>query len=82
MTRGEGVTFIVHLYLYFLFKGLSTAVGDFMPKPSIQKNCSDRYYLTYCWGNNRVPTFPKCISPKVNVIVQLEYELTYFKTAD
>ena len=26
-------------------------------------------------------TFPKDISPKVNVIVQIEFELTYLKTA-
>ena len=35
-------------------------------------------YLTHSWGDNRVYTFPKSISLKVNTIVQLEFELTYY----
>ena len=35
-----------------------------MPKVSLKKN-------------NRFHTFPKGISPKVNIIVQLEFELAY-----
>ena len=36
------------------------------------------YYLTHSWEDKGVHTFPKGICPKVNVIAQLEYELTYY----
>ena len=32
------------------------------------------YYLTNCWRDKRVHTFPKGISPKVNAISLLEFE--------
>ena len=32
-------------------------------------------------GNKGVHTFPKGISPKVNVIARLEFELAYFEAA-
>ena len=37
------------------------------------------YYLTYSWGggNNFVQTFSKGISPKVDLINCLEFELDY-----
>ena len=35
------------------------------------------YYFTYgCWSK-RIHTFPESISPKVNLITQLEFEPTY-----
>ena len=39
------------------------------------------YYLTHSWGDKGVHTFPKDISPKVNTIAQLEFELIYFTAA-
>ena len=39
--------------------------------------------LSNPWGGDeRVPAFPRGISPKVNVIARLEFELAYFKAAD
>ena len=57
-----------------LFNGISTFVGYLMPKQLW-------YYLTYRWEDKGVHTFPKGISPKVNVIVRLEYELAYYDSA-
>ena len=37
--------------------------------------------LTHSWEDKEVHTFPKGISLKVNVIVQLELELAYFEAA-
>ena len=34
------------------------------------------YYLTHNWGIERVHIFPKGISSKVNLIVQLVFKLT------
>ena len=48
---------------------ISTFVGYLIPKIS--------FYLTHNKGDKKVYTFPNGISPKVNVIVQLEFELTY-----
>ena len=39
------------------------------------------YYLTYCWEDKEVHTFPKGICPNVNVIARLEFELTYYDSA-
>ena len=39
------------------------------------------YYLTQTWEDWRVYIFSKDISPKVNIIVQLEFELAYFDIA-
>ena len=36
------------------------------------------YYLSHSWEDKGVHTFLKGIFPKVNVIVWLEYELTYY----
>ena len=39
------------------------------------------YYLIQSWRDKRVYAFPNVISPKVNVIAQLEFELTYYEVA-
>ena len=39
------------------------------------------YYLSHNWRDKHVHTFPKGIRLKVNVIVQLEFELTYCDVA-
>ena len=39
------------------------------------------YYLTHNLGYKGVHTFPKGISPKVNVIAQVESELVHFEAA-
>ena len=39
------------------------------------------YYLTYSWKDKGVHTFPKGISPKVNVVAQLEFELANYDSA-
>ena len=41
----------------------------------------EEYYLTYNWRCKGIHTFPKGIRLKVNVIVQLEFELINFKVA-
>ena len=38
-------------------------------------------YLTHNWENKGIHTFPKGISLKMNVIVQLEFELAYYDSA-
>ena len=49
-------------------------MGYLMPKPPFQKNSS----YSNSWEDKGVHTFPKRIHPKVNVIVRLEFELTYY----
>ena len=39
-------------------------------------------YLTHNWKNLGVHTFPTSICPKVNVKARLEFELTYYDSAD
>ena len=56
--------------LVFLFNGISTSVGCLMPKLFSLKNSSGTTIVVH--------TFPKGIFLKVNVIAQLEYELTYY----
>ena len=36
------------------------------------------YYLTDCWRDKRFHTFTKIISLKMNIIMQLEFELAYY----
>ena len=55
-------------------------MGYLMPMSSLQKK-QWWYYLTHSWTDKRVPTFPNGISPKVNVIVQLEFELACYDVA-
>ena len=38
------------------------------------------YYLTHSWEYKKVHAFPRDISPRVNVIARLEFELIYLKT--
>ena len=52
-----------------------------MPKASFQKNSSEAI-KTRNWRVKGIHTFPKGISPKVNVIAWVEFELVYFKVAD
>ena len=51
-----------------LFDGISTFMGYLMPKQF--------YYTTHSCRDNKVLTFPKAISLKVNVIAWLQFELT------
>ena len=37
------------------------------------------YYLANSWNPSGVPIFRKVISPKVNVIAQMEFELAYLE---
>ena len=37
--------------------------------------------MTHSWENKGVQAFPEGISPKVNVIESLEFELTYYGVA-
>ena len=45
------------------------------------KDEQEWFYLTHNWGNKGVHAFLKNISPKVNVIAQLGFELAYFEAA-
>ena len=65
--------------LVSLFNGISTFVGNLMPKSSLWKN--KLYYSAYCWEGNAVHTFPKGISSKMNITVQLEFELSYLEAS-
>ena len=38
-------------------------------------------YLTPSWLDNGAHIFPKCVCLKVNVIVQLEFEIAYYDSA-
>ena len=53
-----------------------------MPKPFLKRNSSGTIYeLLYSpnsWEDKEVHAFLKGISPKVNVIVQLEFKLAYY----
>ena len=37
------------------------------------------HFLTHSWESKEVHTFPKGISPKVNVLARLEFELAHFE---
>ena len=52
-------------------------MGYLMPKSSLQK-ASNGNIWPIAGGDKRVHTFPKSINPKVNVIVQLEFELVVY----
>ena len=64
--------------LFYLLKAKSTVVGYLLPKPFLWKNSCSTTYLISGVGKE-IPTFPKSISPKMNVIARLEFELAYFK---
>ena len=56
-------------------------MGYLMPKPSSKKNSSHTIWLI-AEGIKGVHTFPESISPKLNVIVWLEFEFTYYTSTD
>ena len=59
--------------LVSLFNGISTFLCYLMLLEE-QQWC----YLTHSWEDKGVYIVPKSICPKVNVIVRLEFELTYY----
>ena len=62
--------FQISLVFGSFFEGILTFVGNLMPKPYLEKNHNR-------W-NNSVHTFPKGISPKVNVVAGLKFELPFY----
>ena len=40
------------------------------------------YYLTHSWDDKVVHSFSKGVCPKVNVTARLDFELTYYDSAD
>ena len=71
---------MVSIGLVSLFSGISTLFRLFNAK-SILLEEQYWYYLTHSWEDKGVNTFPKGICSKGNVIVRLEYELTYYDFA-
>ena len=66
--------------LVSLFNGISTFMGNSMPKLFFLED-QQWYYLNHSWvgvWNKGVHTFSKHISLKVNLIPWLEIELSYF----
>ena len=59
----------------FFVKGISTCV--LFNAKAILVEEQQIYYLTSYWGHNRVHTFSKGISPKVNAMARLEFQLDY-----
>ena len=57
--------FVRFWFVYFFPRGISAFGGYLMPRTSLQKNDNDT----------------NSISPKVNIIEQLEFELFFFKAA-
>ena len=74
---------INYIGLISLFNGISTFMGHLMPKPSLQKNNSETIspISKRIHKGGEVHIFPKGISPKVNQLVRLMFELTYFESA-
>ena len=64
-----------------LFNGISILFRLFNAKAILLLEEQQRYYLTHSWEDKGVHTFPKGICLKVNIIVRLEYELTYYDSA-
>ena len=52
-----------------------------MPKLSILVEEQQWYNLNHSWGDKRVHTFPKDISLKMNIITQLDLELSHYDVA-
>ena len=69
---------IFRLVLISLLNGISTFVGYLMPKPSRSKNRGGIIQLI-ARKDKGVDIFLKDISPEVNVIARLEFELTYYE---
>ena len=61
-----------------LFNGISTFVVYLILKLSLEKN--NNHTTQPIAREKGIHSFPKCIRPKVNVIRQMEFELTHFKT--
>ena len=57
--------------LVSLFNGISTFKAILVEEQQL-------YHLIHSWRDKGFHTFPKSL--KVNIIVQLEFELTYFET--
>ena len=70
---------VISFFLSF-FNGISTFVGYLIPTPSFQKNSSETN-ITQSSEDKGVPTFPKSICQKVNVIARLEFELAWYDFA-
>ena len=62
-----------------LFNGISTFLGYLMSNPSSYKKCCGTIYPIAGKIRGFIPS--KDICPKVNIIVQLEFELTYYNSA-
>ena len=61
------------IFWFLSFNGVLTFMGYIIPKRSLLKDSWD--------GNCVFHTFPKGICLKVNIIAQLEIELTYYDVA-
>ena len=68
------VSLVSFVYWHINFHGLFNA-------KAILAEEQQEYYLIHSWGNKGVHAFPKGISPKVIIIVWLEFKITYFKVA-
>ena len=66
--------------LAYLINGISTFVGNLIPKQSLYKNGSGTN-LPIADRDKKVHAFPEDISPRVNIIEWQELELTDFKAA-
>ena len=64
--------------LLYLFSGISN-YGSYLIWNISFKKKQEWYYLSHSWesGIRRFPTFPKSLSPVLNVIARLEFELVY-----
>ena len=70
---------VISFVWFSLFHGISTFVGYLMPKSPLYKIVVVLFNPHL--GDKGVHSFPEGISPKVNVIERLEFELVYFKAA-
>ena len=50
-----------------------------MLKPSLVEE-QQQYYLTHTWEDKGIHIFPKGISLRENIIIQVKFELSYFET--
>ena len=70
------MTFIYCQYLVCLFNETSNFINELYNTKAILIDKPQRYCS---WWKMGVHTFRKGISPKMNVIVQLKFKLTYFE---
>ena len=70
----------VSIGMVSLFNGISSLIVYLMPKLSLQKNSNDTVQ-PIIGEIKRVYSFPNGISPKLDIIAQIELELAYFKAA-